>query len=178
MPQYYIAALAPEEINQQVATWKKYMQDNHGCKVALKSPAHITMIPPFIMHEEKENDLLKALTQFAQRPAIEVQLKNFAAFEPRVIYVDVVPNDLLQAFKTDLDNFLLPKKQFPVKKENRPFHPHITIANRDIPLIGFPKAWAYFEALTYEASFTIQSLTIMKHNYDHWEPAATAAFQP
>ena len=178
MPQYYIALLAPEEINKQVLTWKNYMQQQYGCKTALKSPAHITMIPPFIMHEEKEKDLHNALTLFAKRPPLEVQLKNFASFEPRVIYVDVVPNDALQQCKTELDDFLLPKTQFPIKKENRPFRPHITIANRDIPINSFDKAWEYFQAQQFEADFTVPGLTLMKYNPDNWEKASMAAFQP
>ena len=178
MPQYYIALLAPEEIDKQVLTWKKYMQEKFGCKTALKSPAHITLIPPFIMHEEKEKMLYDELSGFAKRSPLEVTLKDFASFPPRVIYVDVLPNEALQQCKQELDEFLLPKNQFPVKKENRPFRPHITIANRDIPLNSFPRAWEYFQTQKFEASFTASGLTIMKFEEDRWINASTAAFQP
>ena len=49
MNMYFIALVAPEEINTPILKWKTWFRDNFGCTVALKSPAHITLIPPFRM---------------------------------------------------------------------------------------------------------------------------------
>ena len=53
MRMYFIAIVLPDELNKKVLKWKNFMHDKFGCKVGLKSPAHITFIPPFWMHEER-----------------------------------------------------------------------------------------------------------------------------
>ena len=49
MNMYFIALVASDEINQQVLKWKLMMKEKYKCEVALKSPAHITLIPPVWM---------------------------------------------------------------------------------------------------------------------------------
>lgn len=174
---YFIAILTPETINQQVLEWKQYMREQFHCKVALKSPAHITLISPFGMADTAQPEMQALLEPFAasQQP-FSIRLKNFAAFEPRVIYADVLPNPSLSALQTALEAMLLQSRRFPVKKEDRSFHPHITIANRDLQKEDFPLAWQHFQQLTYEASFTANTLTLLKHNEHRWETAAIFPF--
>src|SRR6266496_4386150 len=94
---YFIALVAPEEINRQVLEWKNFMKEHYGCVVALRSPAHITVIPPFWMNESSEQDLQNVLSKFSdQKKSFLILLKNFAAFKPRVIYVSVEVNEDLQ----------------------------------------------------------------------------------
>ena len=62
---YYIAVLAPTEINDKVLEWKEYMRDRYMCSVALKSPAHLTLITPFWMNEEQQDKLEKELLEFS-----------------------------------------------------------------------------------------------------------------
>jgi 2'-5' RNA ligase len=177
MSLYFIAILAPEEINHHVAEWKNYMLRRFHCKVALGSPAHITMIPPFPMQASLETSLTVELKQFARdQQNFTVRLKNFGAFAPRVIYVDVLPDPALPQFKKRIEEFLLPKKQFPVKKEERSFHPHITIANRDLKKEDFPAAWNYFRDREYESSFEANSISLLRHNGIHWEVTADCPF--
>src|SRR5687768_15434483 len=130
---YFIAIVAPETINQQVLEWKNYMLQRFNCKVALKSPAHITLIPPFEMQDSAQTTLQELLLPFAARQQnFPIHLKDFAAFKPRVIYAGVIPNARLSELRTDLEATILLDNRFPVKKEERPFHPHVTIANRDL----------------------------------------------
>jgi len=175
---YFIAIVTPETINQQVLEWKRYMLEQFHCKVALKSPAHITLIPPFGMAHTAQPELQELLEPFAaQQQSFIIRLKNFAAFKPKVIYADVLPNPLLSALQTGLEATLLQSGRFPVKKEDRPFHPHITIANRDLEKEDFPAAWQHFQQLAYEASFTANVITLLKHNEHKWEIAATFPFR-
>src|SRR5687767_4452776 len=135
---YFIAIVTPNEINQQVLEWKNYMLQRFNCKVALKSPAHITLIPPFQMSDSKQTALQELLLPFAARQQnFSIHLKNFAAFKPRVIYVGVQPNARLNELRDDLEAILLQDNRFPVKKEERLYHPHVTIANRDLTKDNF-----------------------------------------
>src|SRR5213592_676790 len=94
---YFIALVAPDHINHDVLKWKQFMKERFDCLVALRSPAHITLIPPFWMEGSLENRLEDALKKFSkQQLSFALELANFGAFKPRVIYVDVVPNEILK----------------------------------------------------------------------------------
>jgi 2'-5' RNA ligase len=169
---YFIAIVAPDDINQQVLQWKYYMRDHFQCKVALKSPAHITLIAPFEMPGHLQAELQELLLPFAARqPGFPIQLKNFAAFTPRVIYVDVLPGEPLNELRTALETTLLQSNRFPVKKEERPFHPHVTIANRDLRAKDFPLAWQHFQQINYETSFMANAIALLRYNGQVWEIA-------
>lgn len=168
---YFIAIVTPESINQQVLEWKQYMLQHFNCRVALKSPAHITLIPPFDMPDTMQHEMEEVLLEFANKqPSFPIQLKNFAAFKPRVIYVHVQPNTHLNDLQTRLEAYLL-HIDFPIKKEDRAFHPHVTIANRDLQKDDFPLAWQYFQQLSYEVSFPANTISLLRHNGQIWEVA-------
>src|ERR1700704_4703204 len=96
MEMYFIALVAPEEIDQQIVKWKNFMKEKFGCMVALRSPAHVTLIPPFWMKEEMENELIQSLNEFsAHQNQLMIQLKNFSSFKPGVLFVDVIKNEQL-----------------------------------------------------------------------------------
>lgn len=179
MALYFIAIVAPETINRQVLEWKHYMQERFHCKAALRSPAHITLIPPFSMQQGREKEMADALRAFAgHQPSFAVQLQGFSSFAPRVIYVDVQPNPRLQRLKKDIGDFLIQWNRFPIKKEERPFHPHVTIANRDLQKEHFPEAWAHFRDQLYEVSFEASAISLLRYETNRWEIAASFAFNP
>lgn len=170
---YFIAIVAPEAINQQVLEWKHYMLQQFGCKAALKSPAHITLIPPFQMPGTMQHEMEEVLLLFAhEQPFFPIQLKNFAAFKPRVLYVHVQPNTHLSGLQARLEAHLI-DTCFPIKKEERPYHPHVTIANRDLQKEDFPLAWQYFQQLSYKTSFKADAISLLRHNGELWEIANT-----
>jgi 2'-5' RNA ligase len=171
---HFIAIVAPDDINRQVKEWKHYMRDRFQCKVALKSPAHITLIPPFHMALDDETAMRELLQPFAAgRHSFFIHLKNFAAFKPRVIYVNVLPGEPLNELHAALETTILQSNRFPVKKEERPFHPHVTIANRDLHKEDFPGAWQHFQQINYEASFTADAISLLRHNGQIWEIAGS-----
>jgi 2'-5' RNA ligase len=171
---YFIAIVAPDEINQQVLEWKNYMLQRFNCKVALKSPAHITLVPPFDMPDTAEQTLQELLQPFAARQqSFPIHLKNFAAFKPRVIYVDVQPSEPLNDLKINLETCLQQANHFPIKKEERSYHPHVTIANRDLKNDNFPEAWQHFQPVSDEVAFQANALSLLRHKNHVWEIAGT-----
>jgi len=174
---YFIAIVAPEEVNATVLKWKQLMKERFDCAVALRSPAHITLIPPFWLDENEEHELKNAIGNFSQSCAgFEVSLKNFAAFQPRVIYVDVLPNQQLQSIHARLEEFLAAKRQFPISKGERPLHPHVTIATRDLHKKAFQEAWEIFREKMYETSWIASGISILKHDQKKWEVIFTSHF--
>jgi 2'-5' RNA ligase len=171
---YFIAIVAPVPINAEVLVWKKYMEREYGCVAALRSPAHITLVPPFTMKKEREEELGLYLASFSvTEKSFNINLFNFDTFAPRVIFVNVKPEEALLTLKNRLDDYLLPLKNFSFKKEERPFHPHITIANRDLKKTDFHKAREYFIELEYQASFSASAISLLRHNNKEWEIAGS-----
>lgn len=165
---YFLAAVAPAHINEQVLKWKHYMRDHYRCTVALRSPAHITLIPPFWMNAALEDELVKDVNAFAaQHRSFDIHLRNFDAFKPKVIFVGIEKNEALARLKLALEEYLLDK--YPIKKETRPFHPHLTIANRDLMKKDFTPAFAHFKNIDYEAKFPAAAISLLRHNGTEWD---------
>src|SRR5262245_58246636 len=175
---YFIALVLPGKINDDILEWKLFMRDHFNCVAALRSPAHITLVPPFWMNDDLENQLKDAINQFSQHKVpLEISLKNFAAFKPRVIYADVVSSLHLQTVYTQLFKYLIDLKLFPIKKDDRPFHPHVTIATRDLHKKAFQAAWERFRNKNYEAVAWINGISLLRHNQKKWDVVFTSQFE-
>jgi len=167
---YFLAILTPSQVNSKVLEWKYYMREHFGCVVALRSPAHITMIPPFWMDQELENNLIEDVKSFsAEKDPIKIELEDFDAFRPKVIFLHVKPNQLLATLRAELENFLLSKGTYPLKPETRPFHPHVTIANRDLMRKDFPEAFRHFEKIAYKQTYMATEIALLKHMGGEWK---------
>ncbi len=177
MKMYYLALVAPEEINSQVLIWKSRMKDLYGSVIALRSPAHITLIPPFWMEDELEENLIAEIDIFSkQENSFSLMLNGFSCFETSVIFIDLLPNEKLQKLKLDLESFLISRKLLPIKKDDRIFHPHITIATRDLYKKDFTEAWTYFENKKYTASWKAKGISVLRHNKKNWDVIYTSQF--
>jgi 2'-5' RNA ligase len=174
---YFIALVAPEEINEKVLTWKNYMKEHYGCVVALRSPAHITLIPPFWMDESLQSKLISDISEFSTgKNSIGINLKNFSAFKPRVIFLYVEPNNQLQQLHADLQTFLISKSSFPIEVDEKPFTAHLTIATRDLYKKAFHEAWEVFKEKKYTASWNVQGISLLRHDEKKWEVIFTSHF--
>lgn len=176
MNMYFIALVAPEDINKQVLKWKHLMKERYQCEVALRSPAHITLVPPFWMKPELENNLVDSITGFSiYQKGFRVHLNNFSHFKSRVIFIDVAANDQLIKIKNDLSRVLLNSGKYPLKEDDRPFHPHVTIATRDLHKMAFNEAWEHFKEKRYAAEWIVQSISLLKHNNKNWDVIANSS---
>ena len=175
MNMYFVALVAPKEIDQQVLKWKNYFKEHFKCIVALKSPAHITIIPPFWMNEELENDLINSIREFSvTKTKFEITLQNFAVFQPKVIFVDVVKSEVLNGLYRSFADFILGQNKFPVKKDDRPFHPHVTLATRDLYKKAFHEAWEVFSVKKYETAWLVNGISLLRHNKKNWDVISTS----
>ena len=178
MTMYFIALVAPEKINVRVLNWKNFFKEHYGCTVALKSPAHVTLIPPFWMNEELEADLIDSINEFsASKNKFEIIVKDFAAFRPRVIYVAVVKNEILDKLYESLTDFIHTENKYPVKKDDRPFHPHVTLATRDLYKKAFYEALEIFSTKKYEASWLVIGISLLRHNKKNWDVIFTSQLE-
>ncbi len=166
---YYIALVCPDEVNDTVLNYKQWMLEQFGCKVALKSPAHITMLPPFYAEESREKEIKQLLGSFSYKAPVPVRLNGFGHFRKNVIYISVEMNPALNSVKTAFDRHILHSQLKEIKIDTREFHPHVTIANRDLQAKDFATAWKKFSTENFSAEFDIGELSLLKLSQGKWE---------
>lgn len=174
---YFIALVAPEEIDRKTLSWKIELQNQYGCKVALKSPAHITLIPPYNMHPDLEQEVLGFLRQFSgSHTTLPFSVNGFGHFGNRTIFLAVEKNPQLQQLYSQLKHAFT--NQFPGLhlQLHKDFHPHITIANRDIPREAFPEMLSRFQQLEYQAAGIFDAITLLRLEQGRWVSAGEADF--
>jgi 2'-5' RNA ligase len=177
MTMYFVALVLPNELNNEILKWKHYMHERFQCKVGLKSPAHITLIPPFWLDEIKENNLLADINGIVEDyHPFTIETKSFSAFKPRTIFIDVEKNEPLVKLKQKVDLNFKNNELYAVKTDNRSFHPHITIATRDLFKKSFYEAWPVFEKERFERKWEATGISVLRHNKKNWDVIHTSQF--
>lgn len=177
MHMYFIAIILPGDLNKKIRQWKELMHEKYGCSVGLKSPAHITLIPPFWMEPEKEQLLLTDVDTISSSiQPFTIAINNFASFKPSTIFADVVVNEELRSLKTAVDTFFS-QAAYKIKIDTRPFHPHITIATRDLHKKDFQGAWPMFETKKFKAEWEANGLCVLRHNNTNWDVIYSSQFK-
>lgn len=167
---YFLALIPPEPLRESVKSLKEEMRDRFGAGHALKSPAHITLQMPFKRPAGQEKDMMARLAAFsAEESAFKVDLSGFDCFALRVIYVRVSRHEPIIGLHNRLKTHLLSTMNFSQEEVGSRFHPHLTIATRDLRKGAFHQAWQEFESRPFEASFLADSLYLLKHNGRHWD---------
>lgn len=172
---YFIALVLPEDLNQKILKYKNMMLEKYNCKVGLKSPAHITLIPPFWMDEEKEQQLLSDVDRISLTiESFLIETNNFSAFKPRTIFVAVKDNRQLDTVKKLADDFFKNNSYYDIKTDTRPFHPHITIATRDLLKKSFFEIWPWFEEKKFVEAWNAEGISVLRHNKKNWDVIYTS----
>lgn len=168
---YFIAIVIPQPLFDKIEAVKILLLKSHQLKCALRSPSHITLHRPFEWKEEKEKILIESLSSFQFEEKFEIALKNYNFFEPRVVYVDVCENELLNTLHLELTRFAKQKlRLFNDLEDKRGFHPHVTIAFRDIKKKLFPILKEKFISEEINGEFNYKGFTLLKLN-KKWEEA-------
>lgn len=161
---YFIGLLPPAIIQQEVTAFKQQALDRFKTGHALTSAPHITLIPPF---RSARTDF-SAMAEFAsEQKVFEIHLNGFNRFDQKVIFVDVVSNPKLNTIQKELE--LYAHYYLGVVPEYQPFHPHITVAFKDLKRPAFPEVWAYFSEQTYDRTFAANTLALFKYNGKAWD---------
>ncbi|WP_445386623.1 2'-5' RNA ligase family protein [Robiginitalea sp. IMCC44478] len=167
---YLLALVPPEELREEVRRLKEEMKVRFQASHALKVPAHITLQMPFWRTLPQLEKLEVYLEDFSigQSP-FEIDLSGFAAFPPRVIFIKIAnPGPIEKIYRTLQEKV---NEVLEISKPSRqlPFHPHMTIATRDLKESAFEQAWPEFSGRRFERSFTAKSLFLLRHNGKFWE---------
>lgn len=178
-PRYFVALVPPEPYFTEAFVLKKEVEDRFGSKAALRSPPHITLQMPFRYKEQKEAKIFEALASFGKRfHPFAINQQGFGFFEPRVVFINVEKSTELEQMQKEMLRHL--RKALNIDSsdyKNRGFHPHMTIAFRDLKKEAFYEALEHFSSKELNWTWTATELALLKHNGEAWEVLKTFHFK-
>lgn len=168
---YFIALLPPRGFLEEVQLIKEDFAQRFQSKASLNSPPHITLHMPFKYQEQKEERIFDALKLVSEKNAsLEIIQNGFGAFEPRVIFVNVALSPELRTLQKDVLSEI--RKSCKIENsdyKNLGFHPHVTLAFRDLKKAKFEEAWSEFEHKPIQCRWKADSIVLLKHNGKKWD---------
>jgi 2'-5' RNA ligase len=166
---YFIAIILREESLAQAEGIKEELFRLFGLKGALRSPAHITLHRPFEWKEEKEEQLREKLRSFSGQTPFPIKLNGWDSFSNRVIFVAIEPNNSLSKLYASLTGFA--RRELNLLNEwedERGFHPHVTVAFRDLKTKNFTQVWEFVQSREFYHEMLVSGISLLKLE-DKWE---------
>ncbi|MGC3948200.1 MAG: 2'-5' RNA ligase family protein [Chryseolinea sp.] len=167
---YFIAIIPPEPLYDEIAALKDKIAADYRTRGALRSPPHITLHMPFLWNEAKEEKLISTLNDFSfTNEDLTINLNGFNSFPPRVVFIDIADNQLLRDLQYQLFRYCRTKLNlFNANYRDKPFHPHITLAFRDLKKEMFSALWNSIKDERFEHSFNAREFHLLKHDGNKW----------
>lgn len=167
---YFIAIVPPPPVYEEAQALKNYFKEKYKSKASLNSPPHITLHMPFQWKESKEEKLQEELLSFiSHQNSFTIQLRDFDWFEPRVIFINVMPSEALTLFQQRLARHCkVNLNLFNAQYQDMPYQPHLTLAFRDLKKNEFAKAKEEFSIRKFAHEITTDKISLLKHDGKKW----------
>ena len=175
---HFLGVLVPDDITLTLEDCRRYMNENYGCKSGYGTPIHVTLVPPFRLPEEfRTADLAAAIEKevlpLAEKLRFDAHIENFDAFGDRTVFAKVIASKNWTALRDKVVAAVLNAAPGCTKKDQRPFQPHLTVANRDIPAGASVNALKVLNELNLVEDFPVDNITIFERKGGRWETAVT-----
>jgi len=164
---FFIALIPPGQIADEIMDFKHYSAKKFNSRKALNSPAHITLFPPFRFNEKNLHELFIPLYELAEKTSsFYLTLNGFDHFSNKVVFVKAEHCKNIYELQDELVQKL--KALMPGNTVSSKFHPHATVAFRDLDRENFEKAWEYYKTVDYLRVFEANSFFLLKHDGKVW----------
>ena len=174
---YFIAIIPPNELQEKITTFKQDFANRFNSKKALKVSPHITLKAPFKFSPDMHGELLRWFTDLhLLQKQFSIQLKNFGAFENKrnpVVFVQPILTKELQALQQQLIASFASVFPGNVHPTDLDFHPHMTIAYRDLSFEMFKQAWTEYKHKSFDETFEADAIYLLQHDSKKWNIIAT-----
>lgn len=177
---HFLGVLVPDDITETLESCRRYMNQKYGCKSGYGTPIHITLVPPFRLDEAyTTKDIVAAvqkLVSSAEFSGFTAHIDNFDAFGDRTVFAKVSASKQWTDLRDKVFSAVSGAVTGSLRKDTRPFQPHLTVANRDIPAGASTEALQAFNELNLVEEFQIDNITVFERNGGRWNAAATLEF--
>ena len=165
---YFIAIIPPDDPEVEICKLKNEAHKLFDSKHALNSPGHITLVPPFQANASLIVDLKKDLKILMEtRSEFAIEFDNFGYFKPKVVFIQLVKSNPLFQLREDLKKYFEISNDFEISFTDS-YHPHITIAFKDLRKKMFYEAKEYFDDKTFQGSFRVKKIFLLYHDNKKW----------
>lgn len=176
MQTHFVGVLLPDDLTLTLEDCRRYMNRTYGCRSGHGTPIHVTLVPPFRLPEEySTDDLARALEKnvLSRNLGFSAHVDNFDAFGDRTVFAKVSANEKWTALRDETVKAILNTCPGCTKKDMRPFQPHATVANRDIPVGASATALEALNEMNLVEDFPVNNITIFERRGDKWISAVT-----
>ncbi|RQP09088.1 MAG: 2'-5' RNA ligase family protein [Chryseobacterium sp.] len=170
---FFIAVAPDEELTAEIRKINKDFAERFDSEKALKSFPHITLVPPFSVKEEDEAALKEHFEsiELTVQP-FEQRLKDYGCFERKNPTIFIRPENTEELQQLHKEVAVKMDKEI-----NENFHPHLTVAFRDLTKENFAEAWKEYQDKEFTASFTVDRVGLYRHDGKQWELFAPKALR-
>ncbi|WP_294820591.1 2'-5' RNA ligase family protein [uncultured Flavobacterium sp.] len=174
---YFIALLPHTTVSDEITAFRHDFAQNYMSSRALRTMPHITLKAPFKLPDTEHDTLLDWFNSI--RPDVGpfiVELEDFGSFDNKnnpVIYVKPLMTPQLQALQASIVNAF--EKNYPqigIHYVEQKFHPHMTIAYRDLTAEQYERAMNVYRHKKYSATFRADRFFLFHHNGEQWNIVA------
>ncbi|MBE9464282.1 2'-5' RNA ligase family protein [Dyadobacter subterraneus] len=170
---YFLAITPPEEISKEIIEIQEDIAARFDSRASLKVMPHITLKAPFKFPMAAHIIVLEWFENLQiNQSAFNLELKDYGAFHNKnkpVIFIKPEKNASLATLqKQILSEF---ENAFPgvaIMDLELDFHPHLTIAYRDLKVNLFQEAWREFQAREFLKIFEVNDFHLLQHDGKKW----------
>ena len=173
---HFIGVLLPEDITLTLEDCRRYMREAYGCKSGHATPIHVTLVPPFRLPEEYSTEDQARTIESEVLPkglGFTGHIDNFDAFGDRTLFAKVVTDEKWLALRDAVYGAVVKAVPDWTKKDGRPFAPHLTVANRDVPAGVMTDALKVMNELNLVEDFPVDNIAIFERQGGKWVSAVT-----
>jgi len=174
---YFIALLPHDSVSDEITAFRNDFAQHYNSSRALRNMPHITLKAPFKLNANEHDTLLDWFDGI--RPDVlpfTVELEDFGSFNNKnnpVIYVKPVMTPPLEKLqKAIITAFENNYPETGIHYVERSFHPHMTIAYRDLTPEQYERAMDVYRHKKYSASFRAERFFLLQHNGTEWKVIA------
>jgi len=167
---YFVSIVPPEPLYTLVKNLKEAVCQKFNSCASLNSPPHITLHMPFKWKPGKTGKLLSFFEDFKSDVApFQLKVNGVSHFGERVIYLSVERNESLSTLQHHLARQMKRELNlFNAIYKDRAFHPHMTIAFRDLKKKHFQDALLFCGQEVITSTFAVKEISLLKHNGKVW----------
>lgn len=169
MQKYFLAIVPEGAIQDNCTEIKNEIRDQFNVKYALKSPAHVTLKMPFSYNEAKEEKLIQDLRKFLiQFESFPISIGGVDTFGKRVIFLKIKADDRLTKLQAELKVFCKRELTLVDELSDRNFHPHMTIAFKDLKEIHFDEILNLVKERSVQEEYFVSNIHLLKRIEGRW----------
>lgn len=172
---HFIGVVLPEDITLTLEDCRRYMREAYGCKSGHATPIHVTLVPPFRLPQEySTKNLIRAIESevLPKGLGFTAHIDNFDAFGDRTLFAKVASDEKWLTLRNAVYSAIIKAAPSCIRKNEKPFCPHISVSNRDIPQGVMTDALQVMNELNLKEDFPADNITIFERHGGKWVSTA------